>query len=87
VLAAATPQASSLARPEDLHDGASGAPLEQHALTDTDLQYIIPACRMSQAEKSEREVSFTCDLGLPRIDRFYVVAHHAISIGHSMVWP
>jgi hypothetical protein len=38
---------------------------------------------MSQAENSEREVSFTCDLGLPRIDRFYVVAHHAISIGHS----
>ncbi len=42
----ATPQASPLARPEDLHDGASGAPREKHALTDTDLQHIVPAFRM-----------------------------------------
>ena len=78
-----TPVASRLARPENLHDGASGAPLEQHALADTDLQHIVPACGMRQAENSEREVSFTWNLGLHRVDRFYVVAQHAISIGHS----
>jgi hypothetical protein len=70
-------------RPENLHDGASGAPLEQHAIAYTDLQNIVPACGMRQAENSEREVSFTWNLGLHRVDRFYVVAQHAISIGHS----
>ena len=78
-----TPLASRLARPENLHDGASGAPLEQHAIAYTDLQNIVPACGMRQAENSEREVSFTWNLGLHRVDRFYVVAQHAISIGHS----
>src|SRR5215208_7649333 len=75
---------SRLARPENPHDGASGAPLEQHTLTDTDLQHIVPACGMRQAENSEREVSFTWNLGVHTVDRFYVVAQHAISIGHSM---
>ena len=78
-----TPLVSRLARPENLHDGASGTPLEQHALTDTDLQHIVPAFGMRQAENSEREVSSTWVLGLYRLDRFYVVAHHALSIGHS----
>ena len=78
-----TPLASRLARPENFHDGASGAPLEEHTLTDTDLEHIVPACGMRQAENSEREVSFTLDLGLQGVDRFYVVAKHAISIGHS----
>ena len=80
-----TPLASRLAQPENLHDGASGTPLEQHALTDTDLQHIVPASGMRQAENSEREVSFAWNLGLHRVDRFYVVAQHAISIGHSMI--
>jgi hypothetical protein len=38
---------------------------------------------MYQAENGERELTFTWNLGLHRVDRFYVVAHHAISIGHS----
>ena len=78
-----TPLASLLARPENLHDGASGAPLEQHALADTDLQHIVPACGMRQAKNSESEVFFTSNLGLHGVDRFYVVAQHAISIGHT----
>ena len=78
-----TPEASRLARPENLHDSTSGAPLEQHALTDTDLQHIVPACGMRQAENSERDVSFTWNLGVHTVDGFYVVAQHAISIGHS----
>ena len=74
---------SLLARPENLHDGASGAPLEQHAIAYTDLQNIVPACGMRQAENCEREVSFTWNLGLHRVDLFYVVAQHAMSIGHT----
>ena len=38
---------------------------------------------MHQAENGEREVSFTRNLGLHRVGRIYVVAQHAISIGHS----
>jgi hypothetical protein len=79
--------ASRFARPEHFHDGASGAPLEQHALTDTDLQHSVPACGMRHAENSEGEVPFTWNLGLHGVDRFYVVAQHAISIGHSIAQP
>ena len=78
-----TPEASLLARPENLHNCAGHAPLQQHTLTDTDLQHIVPACGMRQAENCEREVSFTWNLGLHKVDRFYVVAQHAISIGHT----
>ena len=78
-----TTVASILGRPENLHDCAGHAPLKQHTLTDTDLKHIVSACGMRQAENSEREVSFTWNLGLHRVDRFYVVAQHAISIGHT----
>ena len=78
---------SPLARPENLHDGTSGTPLQQHVLTDTHLQHMVPAFRMGQAENGEREVSFTCGLGPQRIDKFHVVAQHAISIGHSVIQP
>jgi hypothetical protein len=42
---------------------------------------------MRHAENSEREVPFTWNLGLHGVDRFYVVAQHAISIGHSIAQP
>ena len=87
MLACVTPLASRPARPENLHDGASGAPFEQHALADSDLKHIVSACGMRQAENSEREVSFTRKLGLHGMPRFYVVAQHAISIGHSVIQP
>ena len=82
-----TPLASPLARPENLHYGASGAPLEQHALTYTHLQHIVPAFRMGKAEYGESEVSPTFALDFGTVDQFYVVACHAVSIGHSIVWP
>ena len=63
-----TPLASPLARPENLHYSASDAPLEQHALTDTHLQHIVPAFRMGKAEYGEREVSLTRALDFRRVD-------------------
>jgi hypothetical protein len=36
-----------------------------------------------QAENGKRELSFNWNLGLHRVDRFYFVAQHANSIGHS----
>jgi hypothetical protein len=56
-------------------------------LTDTDLQHSVPAFGMRHAENSEREVPFTWDVGHHRMDRFYVIAQHAFSIGHSMAQP
>src|SRR5215210_3763187 len=81
-----TPLASRLARPENLHNGASHAPREQHALSDAHLEHLVSARSVRQAESGEREVSFTCST-LREAGQFYVVAHCPISIGHFMVGP
>jgi hypothetical protein len=42
---------------------------------------------MGKAEYGESEVSPTFALDFGTVDQFYVVACHAVSIGHSIVWP
>jgi hypothetical protein len=56
-------------------------------LTDAHFQHIVPAFRMGKAEYGEREVSLNRALDLRRVDHFYVVACHGVSIGHSILWP